>query len=153
MYTAHWIRKIPLFLRRPFLILILKELLPNLQYGYLFVLFISNVAKYNIMYWGCRICSRFSGCIGKGVEKATYYVTNLVHENVCKLRDIQVILIFKGTTWAKGQLISKWFLGSSISSKKRTNEFNFTTYYETCFRSFFGGNRRPQKTISKLIDL
>jgi hypothetical protein len=27
----------------------------------------------------------------------------------------------------KGQLISKWFLGSSISSKKRTNEFNFTT--------------------------
>ena len=27
----------------------------------------------------------------------------------------------------KGQLISKWFLGSSISSKKRTNEFVFTT--------------------------
>ena len=27
----------------------------------------------------------------------------------------------------KGQLISKWFLGSSISSKKRTNEFVFTS--------------------------
>ena len=27
----------------------------------------------------------------------------------------------------KGQLISKWFLGSSISFKKRANEFNFTT--------------------------
>ena len=27
----------------------------------------------------------------------------------------------------KGQLISKWFLGSSISSKKRTNKFDFTT--------------------------
>ena len=27
----------------------------------------------------------------------------------------------------KGQLISKRFLGSSISSKKRTNEFDFTT--------------------------
>ena len=27
----------------------------------------------------------------------------------------------------KGQLISKWFLRSSISSKKRTNEFVFTT--------------------------
>ena len=26
----------------------------------------------------------------------------------------------------KGQLISKWFLGSSISSKKQTNKFNFT---------------------------
>ena len=27
----------------------------------------------------------------------------------------------------KGQLISKWFFGLSISSKKRTNEFDFTT--------------------------
>ena len=27
----------------------------------------------------------------------------------------------------KGQLISKWFLGSSISPQKRTNEFVFTT--------------------------
>ena len=27
----------------------------------------------------------------------------------------------------KGQLISKWFLGSSISSKKRMNEFVFTS--------------------------
>ena len=28
---------------------------------------------------------------------------------------------------SKGQFISKWFLGSSISSKKRTKEFDFTT--------------------------
>ena len=27
----------------------------------------------------------------------------------------------------KGQLISKWFLGSSIFSRKRTNVFDFTT--------------------------
>ena len=27
----------------------------------------------------------------------------------------------------KGQIVSKWFLVSSISSKKRTKEFNFTT--------------------------
>ena len=27
----------------------------------------------------------------------------------------------------KGQLISKWFFGSSISSKKRTNKFDSTT--------------------------
>ena len=32
-----------------------------------------------------------------------------------------------GTLHTKGQLISKWFLGSSISSKKRTNKFDFTT--------------------------
>ena len=28
---------------------------------------------------------------------------------------------------AKGQVISKWFWGSSMSSKKRTNEFVFTS--------------------------
>ena len=28
---------------------------------------------------------------------------------------------------AKGQLISKWFLGSSISSKKQSNEFVFNS--------------------------
>ena len=35
--------------------------------------------------------------------------------------------IFKIFEMTKGQLISKWFLESSISSKKRTNEFIFTT--------------------------
>ena len=29
--------------------------------------------------------------------------------------------------YVKGEVISKWFLGSSISSKKRTNEFVFTS--------------------------
>ena len=56
---------------------------------------------------------------------------------------------------AKDQIISKGFLMSSISSKKRMKEFNFTTMIPqvTCFCLFFGGNRRHQKTISKLSDL
>ena len=29
--------------------------------------------------------------------------------------------------YAKGQLISKWFLGPSLSSKQRTNQLDFTT--------------------------
>ena len=37
----------------------------------------------------------------------------------------------------KGHLISEWFLGSSISSKKQTNEFNFTMYYDTSGRLVF----------------
>ena len=52
----------------------------------------------------------------------------------------------------KGQLISKGFWGSSIPSKKQTNKFNFTSG-RLVFVLFFGGNRRPQKTISKLTDL
>ena len=36
-------------------------------------------------------------------------------------------LIYWKVASIKGQVISKWFLGSSISSKKWTNEFNFTT--------------------------
>ena len=44
---------------------------------------------------------------------------------------------------AKGQLISKWFLGSSISPKKQTSKFNFTNeqiqlyYYDTSGRLVF----------------
>ena len=60
-------------------------------------------------------------------------------------------------TWcgAKGQIISKWFLVSSISSKKRTKEFDFTSMIPPVdlFSFFFGGNRRHQKAISKLSDL
>ena len=40
---------------------------------------------------------------------------------------IWVMYAQMGDFGVKGQLISKWFLGSSISSKKRTNEFDFTT--------------------------
>ena len=41
----------------------------------------------------------------------------------------------------KGQLISKWFFGSSISSKKRTKEFNFTTMIpQVDLFSFIGRN-------------
>ena len=45
---------------------------------------------------------------------------------------------------AKAQLILKWFLGSSISSKKRTNEFNFTTM-RLVFVSFLEEIDDPQK--------
>ena len=34
---------------------------------------------------------------------------------------------FENNTRSKGKLISKWFMGSSISSKIRTNEFVFTS--------------------------
>ena len=51
----------------------------------------------------------------------------------------------------KGQLISKWFLVSSISSKKRTKIVWF--HPKNDFRSFFWGNRRHHKVISKLTDL
>ena len=49
----------------------------------------------------------------------------------------------------KGQTNSKWFFQADVSSKKRTNKFDFTT----CFRSFFGRKWRYQKDISKLTDL
>ena len=56
---------------------------------------------------------------------------------------------------SKGQLISKGVLMSLLSSKKRTKEFNFTTMIPQIdlFSFVFGGNRRHQKTISKLSDL
>ena len=50
--------------------------------------------------------------------------------------------------WVKGQLISKANCQAVISSKKRMNEFVFTT-----MRSFFGKNWSQQKDISKLTDL
>ena len=37
----------------------------------------------------------------------------------------------------KGQKKSKWFFQVDFSSKKRTNEFDFTTYYETSGRLVF----------------
>ena len=55
---------------------------------------------------------------------------------------------------AKVQLISKWFLGSSISSKKRTKTSR-PEYHSSkveFIRSFSGGNRWPPKTISKSTD-
>ena len=53
---------------------------------------------------------------------------------------------------AKGQLISKRFFGV-INFLQKTNELIQLYYNETCFSSFFGGNRRPLKNISKLTDL
>ena len=56
----------------------------------------------------------------------------------------------------KGQIISKGFLMSSISSKKRTKEFNFTTMIpqvDLFSFVFWRRNQRPQKTISKWSDL
>ena len=39
-----------------------------------------------------------------------------------------------------------------IDFLQKTNEQIRLYYCENCFRSFFGGNLRPQKTISKLTD-
>ena len=49
--------------------------------------------------------------------------------------------------WTKGQLISIWFLVSSNSSKKWTNEFFLLLwrYVLVCFGLFFGRNLRHQK--------
>ena len=65
---------------------------------------------------------------------------------VGRARKIEAKIFPSKMSNTKGQLISKWFLGSSISSKKRTSEFDFTTYYAEylgspwVFFSFFGGN-------------
>ena len=48
--------------------------------------------------------------------------TSPLHHFV-KLNDFLLICWFLG----KGQLISKWFFGASIFSKKQTNKFDFTT--------------------------
>ena len=40
-----------------------------------------------------------------------------------------------------------------IDFLQKTNEIIRFYYYANCFRSFFGGNLRPQKTFSKLTDL
>ena len=57
------------------------------------------------------------------------------------MRDSARLLAFSITGLAKGQIISKGFLVSSISSKKRTKEFDFTTmihckYIQGNFYSF-----------------
>ena len=51
----------------------------------------------------------------------------------------------------KGQTNSKLFSQDNISSKKRTNTFDFTTWL--VFVRFFGRKWRHQKYISKLTDL
>ena len=59
-------------------------------------------------------------------------------------------------TWiCNGQIISKWFLVSSDSSKKRTNEFVFwpNSIKNEFVRLFFGRIRGYQKVFSKLSDL
>ena len=53
---------------------------------------------------------------------------------------------------SKGQIISKANCQAANSSKKQTNEFVFTTM-QRVFVRFFEGNRRSQKTFSKLTDL
>ena len=55
----------------------------------------------------------------------------------------------------KSQLFSKWFMGSSISSKKRTNEFNLTIMIPQVdlFSFVFWRKSTTPETISKLSDL
>ena len=49
------------------------------------------------------------------------YVNRLTQQSAANLWDDGLITV------TKGQIISKWFMVSSISSKKRTKEFDFTT--------------------------
>ena len=54
----------------------------------------------------------------------------------------------------KGQIISKCFLVSSISSKKKERKnLTLLLWYlkSTCFRSFFWGNRRRQKPFRNYL--
>ena len=61
--------------------------------------------------------------------------------------DFQTCLIsFNLSGVAKVQIISKWFFGF-IAFLQKTNEQIRLTTMTTCFRSFFGGNRRPLKTF------
>ena len=53
----------------------------------------------------------------------------------------------------KGQIKSKWFFQAVRRFLQKTNKWIQFYYYETCFRSFFGGNWRHQNDISKLTDL
>ena len=47
------------------------------------------------------------------------------------------------------------FFKASFCPKNERSNLTLLLWYlrSTCFRSFFGGNRRPQKNISKLTDL
>ena len=58
--------------------------------------------------------------------------------------------------YGNGQTKSKLFFQADVSSKKRTNEFDFTTMIpqgDLFSFGFFGRNWRHQKDISKLTDL
>ena len=72
------------------------------------------------------------------------YIWQLIGGNFAKFVVFSEYMIFN---WTKGQLISIWFLVSSNSSKKWTNEFFLLLrrYVLVCFGLFFGRNRRHQK--------
>ena len=55
--------------------------------------------------------------------------------------------------YTKGQIISKWFLVSSISSKKRTKEFDFTTMTPQVdlFSFVFWRKSKTPKNLSEII--
>ena len=55
----------------------------------------------------------------------------------------------------KGQTKSKWFFQANVSSKKRTNEFDFTTMIPKVdlFSFVFLEKIEDTKDISKLTDL
>ena len=84
-------------------------------------------------------------------ENCPLNCSKIVPENVPKIAPE----VFPEISPIKGQIISKGFLMLSISSKKRTKEFDFTTMIPQVdlFSFVFGGNRRHQKNILKLSDL
>ena len=62
-----------------------------------------------------------------GVEALTLFIKKAVPQTVIKAK--------RNLSEVKGQLISKWFMMSSISSKKRTKIVRF--HPKNDFRSFF----------------
>ena len=82
---------------------------------------------------------------------------NLTQYSSCS-RSYQFALLSRCSRFksgSKGQTKSKQFFQADVSSKKRTNEFYFTTMKPQVdlFSFVFGGNWRHQKDISKLTDL
>ena len=73
---------------------------------------------------------------GQSLKKSKYFLVAELETPLAKLLwpilrqeslTDRIYILTKYFEIVKGQVISKWFWGSSISSKKRTNEFVFTT--------------------------
>jgi len=56
-----------------------------------------------------------------------YYVLYFRDDNIVNCKQLLGVFFLMILFLLKGQIISKWFLRSSISSKKRTNKFDLTS--------------------------
>ena len=67
-------------------------------------------------------------------------------------KTFKILTLFGLTKDTKGQTKSKLFFRAYISSKKQTNEFYFTMYYETSGRFFLKKLKAPKRHF-ELTDL